>query len=362
MKAIGRRTRSDSFLASSRFPLPIWMASVLVYLALNHISFRYNSVEAFAETPVRPTYADIGQALRAGKGQFYIWYRGTLADQPVRDAMQQYLTGVILPEISRALESDCTQVISWAYRGEGGALDVIYRRLGNVYENLSSVWSIGPQGRNYSNDVTALEKFQTCLAGKPERSHVTMGIRDALDIRVVNGKYVRGGSFYVFPQPKANETFAKGAPVNVKLTFPPKGPGLDLLHAADSAHAAASGIGLFPLGVDQAAQNYEANSASRNELHFRQMKRFAGYCDPRWTAEGCLKWKSIQHKFFHQWTSAEEKGNWRDARNADSDHQLAHICTNYYNPDLDIRFSVAGVDEHEWPIMNCQTAIKNLGG
>lgn len=315
----------------------------------------------WAEEPVRPTYGDVA-VCGAPKGQFYVWYRGALADQPVRDAMQQYLTGVVLPELARVLDPKCTQALSWAFRGEGGALDVIYRRLGNVYENLASIWSIGPNGRNYSNDVTALEKFQACLNGEAEMPAVHMGIRDVLCLSIVKGHYVRLSAPIVqFPHPTPNEQIGKRAPVNVRLSFPPKGAGLDLLNASDSAHAAASGIGMFPLSVDAAAKAYEANASTRDELHFRQMKRFTGYCDPRWGSENCTKWKGVQHKFFHMWTLAEKAGNWRDARNADSDHQLAHICTNVRNSDLDVRFSVPGVDEHEWPIMNCETALEKLG-
>lgn len=322
---------------------------------------------ATTQAPVRPTGADIGQALLAGKGQFYIWYRGALADQPIRDAMQQYLTGVLIPELSRVLETTCPQAISSAYRGEGGSMDVVYRRLGNVYENLAAVWSIGPQGRNYSFPEGLLEDLRNCLVGKPEVPGMHVGLRDALTLHLdANKRYARWDpahpSFFVFPQPTPNEAIGKRAPVNVRLSFPPKGASLTLLRAADSAHAAASGIGLFPLGVDQAAQAYEADAKSRDELHFRQMKRFTGFCDPRWGAADCTRWKGVQHKFFAQWTAAESVGNWRDARNADSDHQLAHICTNYWNPDLDVRFSVPGVDEHDWPIMNCATALARLGG
>lgn len=311
-----------------------------------------------SQAPVRPTYADV--SVRNGKGQFYVWYRGEVADQPVRDAMQQYLTGVVLPELFRVLEGQCAQATSWAFRGEGGALDVIYRRLGNVYENLSSVWSIGPQGRNYSNDVTALEKLQACIVGKPENPAVHLGLRDVLDLRLSGGKYVRGSTFPSIPHGPANETIGKRAPVNVRLSFPPKGASAGLLVAANNAHAAASGIGMFPLGVDEAARAYEADAKSRDELHFRQMKRFTGYCDPRWGSEGCLRWKGVQHRFFAAWTAAESVGNWRDARNADSDHQLAHICTNYRNVELDVRFSVPGVDEHEWPIESCEKALGRL--
>lgn len=316
--------------------------------------------------PVRPTGADIGQALLAGKGSFYVWYRGALADQPVRDAMQQYVTGVLLPELSRVLETTCPQAIHSAYAGEGGQLDVIYRRLGNVYENLSNPWSIGPNGRNYSFDVGMLERFRDCVIGQPEVPGVHVGLRDALTVHLENGRYAKWDpnhpSFFVFPQPTANEAIGRRAPVNVRLSFPPKGHGLDLLRAADSAHAAASGIGLFPVSVDAAAQAYEGDAKSRDELHFRQMKRFTGFCDPRWGVEDCWRWKLVQHRFFHLWTAAEEAGNWRDARNADSDHQLAHICTNYWNPDLDVRFSVPGVDEHLWPISNCATALARFGG
>lgn len=345
----------------ARLPLPTF----IVILALIITNFWAFSVSFAAQEPVRPTGADIGQALLAGKGQFYIWYRGQLADQPIRDAMQQYVTGVLLPELSRVLETTCPQVVAKFYKGEGGTLDVIYRRLGNVYENLASTWSIGPQGRNYSNDVSALEDLRDCLVNKPEVPAMHVGLRDALALHLTNGRYARwdpkNPSFALFPQPKANEAIGKRAPVNVRLKFPPKGHSADLLMAANNAHAAASGIGLFPLGVDQAAQAYEADAGSRDELHFRQMKRFTGFCDPRWGAEDCKRWKLVQHKFFACWTAASAAGNWRDARNCDSDHQLAHKCANYWNPDSDVRFSVPGVDEHDWPIMNCQTALKKLG-
>lgn len=319
------------------------------------------------QSPIRPTGADLGQALLAGKGQFYVWYRGQLADQPIRDAMQQYLTGVMIPDLLLKLETTCPQAINKAVGSPGGIMNVVYRRLGNIYENLSDVWSIGPQGRNYSLPEGLLEDLRDCLIGKLNLPTMTVSNRDALTIHLdPNGRYARWDaqhpSFYIFPQPKANETIGKRAPVNVHLSFPPIGTGLTLLHAADSAHAAASGIGTFPQSVDQAAQAYETNAKSRDELHFRQMKRFTGFCDPHWGTVNCLRWKAIQHHFFACWTAAEAAGNWRDARNCDSDHQLSHICTNYMSPTLDVRFSIPGVDEHLWPITNCQTALAKLGG
>src|SRR5262245_36483682 len=45
--------------------------------------------------PTRPTYQEL--SIRTPAGSFYQWYRGRVATQTLRDAMEETLTGVALP-------------------------------------------------------------------------------------------------------------------------------------------------------------------------------------------------------------------------------------------------------------------------
>src|SRR5262245_25885588 len=80
--------------------------------------------------PVRPTYQDV--SIRTPLGSFYQWFRGRIATQAQRDAMEETLTAIALPEAiryARTMDSCAATVKSTI-----SELTKITMRLGPVYE------------------------------------------------------------------------------------------------------------------------------------------------------------------------------------------------------------------------------------
>src|SRR5689334_8866550 len=116
--------------------------------------------------PVRPTYQEL--SIRTPAGSFYQWYRGRVATQTQRDAMEETLTGVALPEAIRYARSmpSCATAVSSAV----GELTKITMRLGPVYEQelgleANDNWSIPVFGRHYQIEQKQLEKIRSCSLG-----------------------------------------------------------------------------------------------------------------------------------------------------------------------------------------------------
>jgi hypothetical protein len=327
--------------------------------------------------PTRPTYQEV--SVRTPAGSFYQWYRGRVATQTQRDAMEETLTGVALPEAIRYARtmSSCTSAVSSAV----SELTKITMRLGPVYEQelgleANDNWSIPVFGRHYQIEQKQLLKIRACSLGSAavacaanplmtQTGTVPNALADLLDIRIENGLCVAGALFASTAPVEAFDS-ARAMIGIVQSKTPMTPPDAALLHATHAAHHANSdfecGVGPAPTASVKAAHMaLEATAATEEQHHFFRMKDFSGVADPRWTAPQVCQWARLQDAAHERWMDAVMQGDWAHARQADDDHQLAHICMNLDNPALEVRFS-CGPSLHvsDCPVLTCQQVLATL--
>lgn len=113
-----------------------------------------------------------------------------------------------------------------------------------------------------------------------------------------------------------------------------------------AAHAAHSAVSQFRCGGPATTANVAAAhmaleaTATNEDMHrFLRMKNFSGVVDPRWTAAEVCKLARLQDTAHARWMAAVQRGDWGHAREADNDHQLAHIMMGMKDPNLRILLS-----------------------
>ena len=91
------------------------------------------------------------------------------------------------------------------------------------------------------------------------------------------------------------------------------------------------------------------------------MKDFSGAHDPEWSSQEICKWARKQDEAHGRWMEAVSHGDWAHARQADDDHQLAHICMNLKHADLKVRFSCStSLHVEDCPALTCQQVLDTL--
>jgi hypothetical protein len=220
-------------------------------------------VDRSATPPVRPTYQDV--SIKLPSSSFYEWFRGRTATQAQRDAMEETLTGVAVPEAlryARTISACAGQVPSLASQ-----LTKVTAKLGTTYEQNSLLpagsWWVPIQGRHYSFEQYILHTVRSCSTGSGAASAcaksplMTPALADLLDIRIENGRCVAGAAFGV-PAPLETYSSYRAAVGGVQSKTAMVPPDPTLLHATHAAHRAVSdfrcGVGPEPpAGSVQAA-------------------------------------------------------------------------------------------------------------
>ena len=327
--------------------------------------------------PVRPTYQDV--SVRTPPGSFYQWFRGRVATQTIRDAMEETLTGVALPEaIHYALSMDSCRAIG---RSTVTELTKITMRLGPVYEQQQSleangVWSIPVFGRHYQIEQHQLAKIRACSLGSAAEAcarnelmtrtgTVPNALADLLDLRIENEKCVEGALFTLSPPLEPFDANRANVGI-VQSKTPMIPPATGVLHDTHTAHSKTSdfvcGTGPAPTAsVRDAHMALEATATTEDQHHFLRLKDFSGTRDPDWSPQDICKWARLQDAAHERWMDAVSHGDWAHARQADDDHQLAHICMNLKHADLKVRFSCStSLHVEDCPALTCQQVLDTL--
>ena len=305
--------------------------------------------------PVRPAYRDVSLKIANADPSYpYKWFRGRTATQVQRDAMQETLVGVAVPEAIRYARSmrPCSGAVKTAISNLGK----ITAKLGPEYELNTLLpggrWTIPPSGRHYHDEQYALKAIRQCsigggadaCAGNPL---MTPDLLDLLDLRIERGKCVTGATFEPADpiEPFDAQRAGVGTIQSATLMQLPSSKQMALLQKTMQVHTAVSnarcGTGAEPAAgvVTSAHMALEATATSEKQHHFLRMKAFSGAVDPQWTpAEEC-KWARLQDLYHHQWMEAVARGDWGHSREAENNHQLAHICMNLRDPRLKVKFS-----------------------
>lgn len=331
--------------------------------------------------PPRPSYQDVGdrnfrsEGTGNKRGGQFAYYRGHTASQPERDAMQQYLARVALPEAIRFARTlpACTQDMHFAV----GAVSIVSSRLGTNYE-LKSIcptkgnWLVHPYGRHYSSPNYALARLRACAikAGSACASSplLTLGLADLLDIRAASGTCVAGASYVTPPNGPLDPIRAKAGLVDAKVHFTLTANDVKLLHVTHEMHAWSTDFNNGarpdppPVGaVGNAHFNYEsACGGDETCIHFRRMIDFSGAMDSTYTADEQHTLRTLQDEAHARWMAAQEKGDWCAVRGEDENHSLAHLCAALKDPALEIRPYRAECVEACEPI-TCQQLIQSHG-
>src|SRR5262249_39528299 len=152
--------------------------------------------------PVRPTYRDVClRVLDADPSNPLRWFRGHTASQVERDAMEETLVGMALPETVRYGRT--VPGCSGAVQTTLGNLSKITSKLGPVYEGNALLpggnWVVSLSGRHYHFEQYALRAMRKCSLGAADacgRSRLmTAALQDLLDLRVEGGRCVAGAAF-----------------------------------------------------------------------------------------------------------------------------------------------------------------------
>jgi hypothetical protein len=113
--------------------------------------------------------------------------------------------------------------------------------------------------------------------------------------------------------------------------------------AAHAAHSAVSksrcGGPATTANVAAAHMALEATATNEDMHRFLRMKNFSGAVDPLWTSADVCKLAKLQDVAHARWMVAVQRGDWAHAREADNDHQLAHIMMGMKDPNLRILLS-----------------------
>lgn len=300
-----------------------------------------------------------------GNSQPLKWYRGKTATQTQRDAVEETSSMYVLQAVQFAKTiPGCDQMVKKALSTWNG----IPSKLGPGYEyaalRANDVWQVTVQGRHYTFEKYALEALQSCLVSSQAASvcgsKIPQDLSDVLDLRIENGKCIRGAAFQIPPPTEPFDTAkAVADQVSTKVKFPALTDSHKaLLHQTHMLHKSVSdwrcGLGSLPSGsVDKAHQDFESSAVSTTQQHFFQMKRFSGSVDPLWTQAEQCKWGRLQDKFHEAWMNAVEAGDWFLARLEDNRHQMMHECMNVKSDDFQVLMYCKDPVDKNFNIFNC---------
>src|SRR5262249_31185055 len=158
--------------------------------------------------PVRPTYRDVSlRVLDADPSNPLRWFRGHTASQVERDAMEETLVGMALPEAIRYGRT--VPGCSGAVQSACSSLSKIASKLGPVYEGNAILpggsWVVSLSGRHYHLEQYALRGFRKRSLGAAnacgQSRLMTPALQDLLDLRVEDKRCVAGGGLAAPPPP-----------------------------------------------------------------------------------------------------------------------------------------------------------------
>src|SRR5262249_11714091 len=198
---------------------------------------------------MRPTYRDISlKVIDAEPSYPYKWFRDHTATQVERDAMEETLVGVALPEAIRygRTVTACSGAVKIALEN----LSKITTKLGPVYEGNALLpggrWFVSLSGRDYHFEQYALRAFRQCSLGGAnacgDSPLMTPDLQDLLDIRVEGGRCVAGADFDP-PTPTEQYDTARGGigvVVSAGRQAQLDGHQMDLLNDTMDKHSAVS--------------------------------------------------------------------------------------------------------------------------
>src|SRR5262245_37550071 len=324
---------------------------------------------------VRPTYRDVSlKVIDAEPSYPFKWFRDHTATQMERDAMEETLVGVALPEAIRYGRTvpGCSGAVSTAFDN----LSKITSKLGPVYEGNALLpggrWFVSLSGRHYHFEQHALRACRKCSLGAANSCGssplMTPDLQDLLDIRVEGGRCVAGADFEP-PTPTEEYDTARGG-VGVVASAGRQSPldshQMGLLNDTMAKHSMVSnfrwGTGAKPR-PDIVAKTHlalEATASDEKEHHFLSMKAFSGAVDPGWSADQVCQWARLQDRYHMQWMESVAVGDWGHSREAENDHQLSHICMGLRDARLLVRFSCEPDQISECPAQTCEQALTAL--
>jgi hypothetical protein len=280
-----------------------------------------------------------------------------------RDAVESALTGIAMPRViafARKLPG-CASAMGYVFTN----YSKITSKLGPLYEAQemkTGFWNVTVSGRHYHFEHYNERKVRDCATSNETTRHacaalLTPELGDYLDLRVVAGRCVVGAGLVILPPSEPYDS-ARGVLGMVRTkTLSPRPDELEagLLMTATNAHNALSPT----TGAARLAA--EASADDEAEHHRFRLKDFLSDCDPAW-GDGCAAWHAPQNRFFTKWLAAVERGDWFAARQADTDHQLAHICAAVHDDRLLVLFSCpAGLGDagsmDRCPVTTCAAAL-----
>jgi len=316
------------------------LLSVLCWYAIYRAVWPTNA-DAF--DPVVITAQDV--SLKVKGGDDYTCVHGHTANQYERDVMEQTLLGVWMPRVLRYMRGmkACQSVLHSAETN----LSVVRQRLNVVhqYDDIGGpppkTWQVTVAGRHYQIEYYRMQAAQSCSVGSGAAdcgAVMVPDLADLLDIKIVDGKCVKGADFT--PPPDCQGTPSLEGIADGRMEFDDLGePDVALADAAAAAHHGTM-CGEVPAGSVQAAQhNFIGSCDTASCAHFRTPQAFTGDIDPLWTPQEVCEWKELTHREYVELVTAWKAGNWKLARCFGRRHSDMHWCMNYKSDTINIRMS-----------------------
>ncbi len=317
--------------------------------------------------PVRPTHQDVSLKMwNLGGSAPLKWFRGHTSTQSERDAVEEASYMGVYESIRFAKQfPGCNSTVSSSLAN----MNKISSKLGPGYEyaalKANDIWEVTIQGRHYTFEKYALKALQGCLSTSTVAplcgAKISANLADLLDLRVQDGKCVKGALFEVPAPTEAFDTArSRVDAVSRRVSFVAWTPAqVQALHDTHAAHQAVSdfrcevGLPPTPGAVDAAHRRLEGLARNIIEQHFFMMKAFSGVVDPAMTkAEEC-QWARKQDAAHERWMNAVLAQDWFQSRTAENDHQLAHVCMNNKDARVLILPYCKNPFDPNWNIFNC---------
>jgi hypothetical protein len=321
----------------------------------------------------------------------YTWFRGMTATSVHRDAMEEFLTGMAMPQMYRYERSmtSCHPDLYYLIT----ELNLVTERLGPVYEGQLSLlpagpagtvgsrpggsWGINVFGRHYHMEHDAMERVRTtsigsCAAACGQSAAMTPDLQDLLNIHKEGGKCVAGASFTPIPPPATYDTnrgsvgFAIAQSRNRMPVLTAEQ--LTALQAVQPIHKQfVDGLcGSAPPLADpevlhERHMDLDMTAQSESMHHFFLMKDHEFVADPLWDKEDACRFAILADRAHDRWIQAIIDGDWGVARESDNDHQAAHLCMGIDDANLQVRFS-CGAPSGSCPLRSCADLLTDKFG
>jgi hypothetical protein len=232
---------------------------------------------------------------------------------------------------------------------------------GAMQKTSGGTWVVPVQGRHYQVEQKAFAAFRAELTSSSKRAKaaarfVTLtDLRNLLDVDPTFTPNLHAP--FVDPVlPPMDTARANLLPVDTRTTLPACGNGdCSSLAATHAAHAcvtnarcngtpvsACPSVGLAHVAYENACAGNERCEA------FRRMKPFRGSEDTvSWTRPQLCQIARLQDVMHHRWMAAQQAGDWKASRKADTNHLMLHVAMNVGNPRMRLTFMCDGADAQD---------------